>query len=155
MIDAIGGSERNGVRPGIVPSEDDLFWPAAMREVQTGVLRSAQIAAVVIIAWAMVGWAVVLTALILGVGALATLNGLGITMWLMPLFWWSLSGVWALRVFTVRRYRYFSNSPDSTRKAIERIGRRKTEHLYWAVGFWAAGVLAVFCALVYTLSGYN
>ena len=155
MVDAIGSPERNGVRPGIVPSEEDLYWPAAMREVQTGLLRSVQIAAALIIAWALVGWTVVLTGLIMRVGAFAALNGLGIAMWLLPLVWWSLSGIWALRVYTVRRYRYFSNSPDSTRKAIERIGRRKAEHLYWAAGFWAAGVLATLCALVYSLSGTN
>jgi ABC-type spermidine/putrescine transport system permease subunit I len=83
------------------------------------------------------------------------LDGVGVVIWLMPLFWWSMAAVWGIRVFTVRRYRYFSNSPDSTRKAIERIGRRKAEHLYWAVGFWAAGVLTTLCALIYTLNGTN
>jgi hypothetical protein len=64
----------------------------------------------------------------------------------MPLLLWAAAFLWSVRVFGIRRYRYFANSPDSARQAIVRIGRRKADQLFWAAGFWAAGILTVVVA---------
>ena len=150
--DALSGADRNGLRPGTVPTEDELFWPAAMRKVQTGLVTSTQSAAKALLSWALVGWTVVVVALISGVVGRTDSDSIGLVIWLLPLGWWTLTAVWALRVFTIRRYRYFSNSPDSAHKAIERLTRKKTEHMYWATGLWAAGMISLICAIIYETS---
>jgi hypothetical protein len=149
LPNSIPPGELSGPKAGSMPTDDDLFWPEAMREVQAGMMRSAQTAAAWVIAWALVGWTVVVVGLITGAVGRMPPAAISLILWLLPLVWWSLAAIWALRVFSVRRYRYFANSPDSAHKAIMRIGRKKTEHLYWAGGLWAAGVLSLLCAVVY------
>jgi hypothetical protein len=148
-INSIGSGENLETRQGAIPTEDDLFWPAAMRDIQIGLVRSSQTAAVGVLIAALIGWATVVVGLVAGMVAHTEPVAVCLTMWLLPLAFWSLAVIWTLRVFSVRRYRYFANSPDSTQKAVERIGRKKMEHLYWAVGFWVAGVLSLICALIY------
>ena len=149
MPNSIPPNELKGPRAGSMPTDDDLFWPEAMREVQAGVMRSSQTAAAWVIAWSLVGWTVVAVGLITGTIGRTPPVAISLTLWLLPPVWWSLAAIWALRVFSVRRYRYFANSPDSAHKAILRIGRKKTRHLYWAGGLWAAGVLSLLGAVVY------
>jgi hypothetical protein len=140
------GGAVNGVRPGSIPTEDDLYWVGAMREVFVDSMRAGQYAALAVLACALAGWVLVAAAMIFR-GAPSTMVGL--IVWLLPPFWWSGSIAWALRVFSLRRYRYFANSPDSARKAIVRIARRKADQLFWAIACWVAGVVAFVCALLH------
>ncbi len=128
-------------RQGQIPSEDDLFWPEAMRQIQLGMMQSAHWAATGLLALNLVAWTLVVGALLFGD------IGEDLIFWLIPVFLWTLSSVGALRVYTVRRYRYFANSPDSTQQAVTRIARRKIQHLYWSIGLWAFGVLFLILAL--------
>lgn len=128
-------------RSGQIPSDDDLFWPEAMRRVQLGMLQSAHWAATGVLALSLVSWTLVTAALLFGE------IGEGILLWMLPLVLWTLSAVGALRVFTVRRYRYFANSPDSTQQAVTRIARKKIQQLYWSIGLWAFGVLFLLVAM--------
>ncbi|HEX9750944.1 MAG TPA: hypothetical protein VGB22_06655 [candidate division Zixibacteria bacterium] len=138
-------------KPASVPTQDDLYWLEAMRQIRTGVMRSAEVAALGVLAWSVLGWLAVVLGLIFGPLALSGATAARVIMWLSPMIWWALSGLWALRVLLVRRYRYFANSPDSSRRAIERITRRKIEDLYWAIGLWAAGVISLLCAICLAL----
>jgi len=133
------------VRPGLVPTEDDLFWVAAMREVIAGATRSSQWAALAIGAASLFGLTALLLARILS-GPQGILTQI---LWIMPLLLWSASLVWSARVFGIRRYRYFANSPDSSRQAIVRIARRKADQLYWVTGFWVAGMITAVVALIH------
>jgi hypothetical protein len=135
----------NGVKPGLIPAEDDLYWMGAMREVFVGSMQAGQRAALAVLACALVGWTVVVAALAFR-GAPSTV--VGVVVWLLPLFWWTGSITWALRVYSLRRYRYFANSPDSSRNAIVRIARRQADQLFWAIACWVAGVIALACALL-------
>lgn len=134
-------------RVGQVPSDDDLYWPAAMRQVQVDIMSAAHKAAHGVLALDVIGWLLVSLALFFGISGRGT-GVLAVAVWLLPLVFWSLSALWALRVFTVRRYRYFANSPDSTREAVMRIARKKTQHLYWSIGLWAVGVASFIVAVV-------
>jgi hypothetical protein len=133
------------VRPGLVPTEDDHFWVAAMRDVIAGATRSSQWAALAIGAASLFGLTALLATRIL-VGPPGILTQV---LWIVPLLLWSASLVWSARVFGIRRYRFFANSPDSSRQAIIRIARRKADQLYWATGFWAAGMLTAVIALIH------
>lgn len=126
-------------RHGQIPTEDDLFWPQAMRQIQLGMMQSAERAATGVVALSLFSWLLVSAALIFG--ALAG------DMWLLSLLFWTFSAVVALRVFIVRRYRYFANSPDSTQQAVMRIARKKIQHLCWSIGLWVFGVLFLVLAL--------
>ncbi len=128
-------------RTGQIPSEDDLFWPEAMRQVQLGMLQSAHWAATGVLVLSFVSWSLVTGALLFGD------VGEHLVFWLIPMIAWTLSAIGALRVFTVRRYRYFANSPDSTQQAVARIARKKIQQLYWSIGLWAFGVLFLILAL--------
>lgn len=129
-------------RQGEIPTDEDLFWPQAMRQVQLGMLASAHTAAGGLLALSLVAWALVVAALLYGA------VGEELVLWLVPLGLWSLSAIGALRVFIVRRYRYFANSPDSTRQAVARIARKKIQQLYAAIALWAFGVLFLLLALL-------
>lgn len=131
---------RNG-RAGQIPTDEDLFWPDAMRQVQLGMLQSAHWAATCLLALILVSWAVVCAALLFGE------VGEEFVFWVIPMILWTLAAIGALRVFTVRRYRYFANSPDSTQQAVTRIARKKLQQLYWSTGLWAFGVLFLVLAL--------
>jgi hypothetical protein len=132
-------------RQGQIPGDDDLFWPQAMRRVKLGMLADALWAATVVVVLDLIGWALVAGALLFA--------AVGEAAWfVLPLVFWTASILWALRVFTVRRYRYFANSPDSTQQAVARIARKKTQHLYWAIALWAAGAAALLLALVFELT---
>jgi hypothetical protein len=128
-------------RHGQTPTEDDLFWPEAMRQVQLGMLQSTHWAAAGVLALSLVSWTLVTGAVIFGEA------GEEIVFWIIPIILWTLSAIGALRVFTARRYRYFANSPDSTRQAVTRIARKKIQQLYLATGLWAIGVLFMVLAL--------
>lgn len=139
------GGDPNGLKPGLVPTDDDLYWVGAMREVFAGSMRTGQQAALGVLVCSLACWMLVAAALIFGYGPA---HATGVIVWLLPVMWWTGSIVWALRVFSLRRYRYFSNSPDSSQKAIVRIARRQADQLFWAIACWAAGVLAFVCALL-------
>ncbi len=132
---------RNG-RCGQIPTEEDLFWPEAMRQVQLGMLHSTHWAATGLLALNLVAWTVVCAAMLFGD------VDESLVFLLIPLVIWTASAVGALRVFTVRRYRYFANSPDSTQQAITRIARKKLQQLYWSIAFWILGVLFLVVALL-------
>lgn len=132
---------RNG-RQGQTPTDDDLFWPEAMRQVQLGMLHSTHWAAFGVLALSLVSWTLVTGAVIFGEA------GEDIVLWVAPLILWTLSAIGSLRVFTARRYRYFANSPDSTRQAVTRIARKKIQQLSWAIGLWALGVVFMILALL-------
>ena len=129
-------------RNGQMPTEDDLFWPEAMRQVQYGMIQSAHWAAAGVLALSLVSWALVTGAIIFGEA------GEDVIFWIVPIVLFTLSAIGALRVFTARRYRYFANSPDSTRQAVTRIARKKIQQLYWSIGLWSFGVLFLIVALL-------
>ena len=144
------GGDLNGLKPGFVPTDDDLYWIGAMREVFAGAMRTGQQAAMAVLICALGGWLLVAASLTFGDKPVSTI---GMIVWLLPIAWWTGSIAWALRVFSLRRYRYFSNSPDSARKAIVRIARRQADQLFWAIACWVAGVMAFVCALLRDLIG--
>lgn len=129
-------------RIGHTPTEDDLFWPEAMRQVQLGMLHSAHWAATGVLALSLVSWTLVAGAVIFGEA------GEQVVFWIIPIILWTLSAIGALRVFTARKYRYFANSPDSTQQAVTRIARKKIQQLYWSMGLWAFGVLFMILAMI-------
>jgi hypothetical protein len=139
------GGESSGIRPGSVPTDDDLYWIGAMREVFAGSMRTGQQAALAVLGCALAGWMLVAASMVFGK---RPATPIGLVVWLLPIVWWTGSITWALRVFSLRRYRYFSNSPDSARKAIVRIAHRQADQLFWAIACWVAGVLAFICAVL-------
>jgi hypothetical protein len=108
-----------------------------------------------VIITALAGWILVAAALAFDAAPGLWKSGTGAVVWMIPLIAWSGAIFWSLRVFSVRRYRYFSNSPDSARQAIVRIARRKNRALHWAVGCWVGGVVMFLCALVYGYLGHS
>ena len=144
------GGDPNGHKHGFVPTGDDLYWVGAMREVFSGSMRTGQQAALAVLVCALAGWLLIAAAMTFGN---RPTNAIGMIVWLLPVLWWTGSITWALRVFSLRRYRYFSNSPDSAQKAIGRIARRQADQLFWAIACWVAGVFAFVCALLRDLIG--
>lgn len=142
-----GGVDLKAGRDGFLPSDDDLFWLAAMRQVQMQAILATHWAAVGVLAASLAGWFVVTIGLVY-----AAIHGpaqaASFEFMIVPLILWSASIAMALRVFSLRRYRYFANSPDSAQQAITRIARKKSRHLHWAVGLWVAGALVLIVALI-------
>ena len=138
----------NGIPTGEIPTDEDRYWLGAMRLVVVESMRSAQVAAIGVLIASLVGWVIAAAALVLGYVPKAPL---ALVMWLLPLGWWTIAMAWALRVFSLRRYRYFANSPDSAHKAVMRISRRKADQLFWGIACWVAGVVAFSVAITYQL----
>ncbi len=152
LTKASGG---NHAKPGFVPTDDDLYWIGTMRTVVVDTIRTGHTAAMLVIIAALAGWILVATALAFDAAPGIWKSSTVVLIWMIPLVAWSVAIFYALRVFSVRRYRYFSNSPDSARQAIVRIARRKNRALHWAIGFWAGGVMMFLIALLYGFMGSN
>jgi hypothetical protein len=142
----IAGS--NNIPHGQVPTDDDLYWVGAMRQVFVDSLRTMHLSALAMFAASIIGWTIVICALIY---ADAFDDVPSLVIGLLPLAAWSVSSVWSLRVLSIRRYRYFANSPDSARQAIMRIARRKKRQLTETIIIWCIGIVAFMAALAYHL----
>ncbi|GAB4327947.1 MAG: hypothetical protein Kow0074_23580 [Candidatus Zixiibacteriota bacterium] len=142
----IAGS--NNVQHGQIPSDDDLYWVGAMRQVLVDSLSAMHVGALAVFTAALAGWIIIMLALIFSDPARDLPS---LVVGVVPMLAWSLSALWSLRVLSVRRYRYFANSPDSARQAIVRIARRKKRHLTGAIVFWCAGIVAFLVTLAYQL----
>ena len=148
-------STGNHVKPGFVPTDDDLYWIGTMRSVIVDTIRTGHTAALMVVITSLAGWILVAAALAFDAAPGLWKSGTGAVVWMIPLIAWSGSIFFALRVFSVRRYSYFSNSPDSARQAIVRIARRKNRALHWAIGCWVAGVVTFLIAILYGFLGSN
>ena len=124
-----------------------------MRTVIVDTMRTGHTAALMVLVTALAGWILVAAALAFDAAPGLWQSSVGFLIWMLPLISWSGAIFLALRVFSVRRYRYFSNSPDSARQAIVRIARRKNRALHWAIGFWLAGAVLFLCALIFGYFG--
>ena len=153
LLHTVGTS--NHVKPGFVPTDDDLYWIGTMRTVIVDTMRTGHTAALMVVITALTGWILVAAALAFDAAPGLWKSGIGAVVWMIPLIAWSGAIFCALRVFSVRRYRYFSNSPDSARQAIVRIARRKNRALHWAIGLWVAGVVTFLFALIYGYLGHS
>lgn len=141
------GLDLKSGRDGSLPTDDDLFWLAAMRQVQMQSITASHWAAAGVLAASLAGWFVVTIGLVYA-AIHGTAQAASVKFMIVPLVLWSLSIVLSLRVFSLRRYRYFANSPDSAQQAITRIARKKSRHLHWAIGLWAAGAVVLIVALI-------
>ncbi len=133
----------SAARPGFPPTREDVFWVDTMRQVLFDSMTGMQKAAMLIcwlggvgllgyLAWLLSPW--------------CAIHSDGYSMRLLvlsPVVFWTLAVFHGALVFLVRRYRYFANSPDSSRLAFRRINRRKRRYLYRAFALWFLGVLAV------------
>jgi hypothetical protein len=139
---AITPPDNGDARPGFPPTREDLFWVDAMRRVlfdsMAGMHRAATIVTIFAgaglfgyLGWLVSPWA----AAVRGGYALRLIA-------LVPAILWAVAAYFGLLTFLVRRYRFFANSPDSSRLAFRRIARKKAQHLFRAYVFWFAGVVA-------------
>jgi hypothetical protein len=142
-------STGNHAKPGFVPTDDDLYWISTMRAVVVDTMRAGHTAALMVVIAALVGWVLVAGALAFDAAPGLWNSSTGVIIWILPLAAWTSAMFFALRVFSIRRYRYFSNSPDSARQAIVRIARRKNRALHWALAFWLGGVVLFLLALLF------
>jgi len=137
-------TDANDTRPGFPPTREDQFWVGAMRQVVVDSMSGIHHAAMIV-------------TLLSGIGLLGYLVWL---LWLLtsertahsaikslcillPAVLWLASVLFGTMALLIRRYRYFANSPDSSRLAFRRINRRKASYLNRALVCWTAGVLAV------------
>jgi len=146
---AITAPDNGDARPGYPPTREDLFWVDAMRRIlfdsMSGMHRAATIIAV-----------------LAGAGLLGYLGWL-LSPWmnivrssythrlvaLLPAILWAVALYYGSSVFLVRRYRFFANSPDSSRLAFRRLVRTKARHLFRAFVFWFAGVAALIVFMLF------
>jgi len=142
-------SDNCDVRPGFPPTRGDMFWLEAMRRVVFDSMAGLQHAATVLTALSGVGLLGYL-AWLLSPWSKTSMNGAaGKLLALVPAVMWTMATCFGALVFLVRRYRFFANSPDSSRLAFRRITRKKARYLYRAFAFWLAGVLAVLLIAIY------
>jgi len=80
------GGDHNGLKAGHVPTDDDLYWIGAMREVFTGAMRTGQQAALAVLVCALAGWLLVVASLTFGN---KPSTAIGMIVWLLPLVWWT------------------------------------------------------------------
>ncbi len=136
------------IRQGYPPTREDLFWVETMRQIYADSMTQAHQVALIFL-------------ILSGVGIL------GVLFWLMaggkyddhlfrhwlsvvgPCLLWGVSSVYGLRTFLIRRYRYFANSPDSSRLAFKRIVRRKIRNAIWSFIFWLAGAAVLLMGILF------
>jgi hypothetical protein len=145
----ITSPDNSDARPGYPPTREDLFWVDAMRRVlfdsMSGMHRAATIVTVLAGAGLLgyLGW-------LLSPWALRPEYGYGLRLAvLVPLVLWAAAVYCGSMVFLVRRYRFFANSPDSSRLAFRRITRKKSTHLTRAYIFWLAGIVATMAVALF------
>jgi len=147
-------SDTDDVRPGFPPTREDLFWLEAMRRVLFDSLAGMERAAAMLTALSGVGLLGYLGWLLSPWSALRLAGAVNRAIALLPAVLWAAAIFFGAMVFLVRRYRFFANSPDSSRLAFRRITRKKGKYLYRALAFWFAGVLAVLVvSILYAMAG--
>jgi len=140
---AVNPTDNNDARPGYPPTREDTFWVEAMRRVLFDSMAGMERAATIISLLSGVGLLGYLGWLLSPWGAGRAHGILGRVVVLVPAVLWAGAVFYGVSAFLVRRYRYFANSPDSSRLAFRRINRRKASYLNRAFVFWFAGVVAV------------
>ena len=145
----VSPADNNDARPGFPPTREDLFWVETMRRLVVDSMSGLHRAAVLMTVLsgggllAYLGW-------LLSPWVTVTARGsVGRILLLAPAILWALAVLYGAAVLLLRRYRYFANSPDSSRLAFQRINRRKEAFLFRAFVLWAAGVAAVLVVAIF------
>ena len=146
---AVTPMDNNDARPGFPPTREDLFWVEAMRQLLIDSMSGIHRAAAIITILAGVGLLAYLGWLLSPWVATRAQGVTGRIVILAPAVLWVVAVFYGMLVFLMRRYRYFANSPDSSRLAFQRINRKKASYLFRAFTFWAVGVLAVLAVVVF------
>ncbi len=145
---SLAASETDNIRQGFPPTREDLFWVETMRQVYTDSMTRAHHVATLMLILAGAGTlGILFWSLISGAVARSRTTWQWIPI-IVPCVLWGVSSVYGLRTFLIRRYRYFANSPDSSRLAFKRIVRRKIRNAVWSFVFWLAGVGALLIAML-------
>lgn len=138
-----GPVDNNDARPGFPPTREDVFWVEAMRQLLVDSMSGLHRAAAIITALSGLGLLAYLGWLLAPWNAAISRGMTARLIPLVPAVLWAVAIYYGISVFLMRRYRYFANSPDSSRLAFQRLNRRKARYLFRAFAFWAAGVAMV------------
>ncbi len=137
----------NDDRPGYPPTREDLFWVGAMRQVVVDSMSGVHHAALVLTVLAGSGVLGYLVWLLWLVSVRPHPGPARLVFVSLPVVLWSAAVFFGVLALLIRRYRYFANSPDSSRRAFQRINRRKARYLIRAFICWFAGVVVILAAV--------
>ncbi|MFC1475689.1 hypothetical protein ACFLQW_01650 [Candidatus Zixiibacteriota bacterium] len=141
--------DNNDARPGYPPTREDLFWVETMRQLLVDSMSGIHRAATIITTISGVGLLTYLGWLFSPWVTTPAQGLIGRIIILAPAILWAVAVFYGMLVFLMRRYRYFANSPDSSRLAFQRINRKKASYLFRAFTLWAIGVLAVLLLAIF------
>jgi hypothetical protein len=131
---------------------EEEFWMEKMRQVAADSIKSVEEAAK-----QLVGMITVMEGIYAAVLAFSGIKEvpkgsiIGVAFYALPIALWLVSLFFALRVFKSRRYRYYSNSPDSASETFQKIADFKYKNLNAAYAFICISFLVALGGIMYWL----
>ena len=137
---------------GITLSSDDKFWLKQMQELTASSVKSIEEAGKQIIGMITVMQGIYAAVLAFsGIKEIPKANILVALAYILPIFLWLISLFFALRVFMTRKYRYYSNSPDSSKETFQKIADFKHKNLNLAYIFLCVSFVVASMGILYWL----
>jgi len=140
------------VEVGTPLTSEDEFWIEKMLELSANSIRSIEEAGKQII-----GMITVMQGIYAAVLAFSGIKEIpkgsipAAIFYISPVFLWLISLFFALRVFKTKRYRYFSNSPDSSKNTFKAIVDFKQKNLNIAYSFLTISFAIAALGIIYWL----
>ena len=122
--------KKEKVEEGTPLTPEEEFWMEKMREMTAASIKSVEEAGKQLIAMITVMEGIYAAVLAFsGIKELPKANIPAALFYISPIFLWLISLFFALRIFKSRRYRYYSNSPDSAKETFHQIAAFKYQNL--------------------------
>ena len=148
------------IEEGIPITPEEEFWMGKMREMTAASIKSVEEAGKQLIAMITVMEGIYAAVLAFsGIKELPKANIPAALFYISPIFLWLTSLFFALRIFKSRRYRYYSNSPDSAKETFQKIASFKYRNLnlayfFLCFSFIVAGIGIVYWLYIGSTSGF-
>lgn len=140
------------IEEGMLITEEEEFWIKRMREVASDSIKSIEEAGKQLIGIITVMEGIYAAVLAFsGIKVIPKGNMLAAVIYISPVFLWLISLFFALRVFKTQRYHYYSNSPDSSKQAIQKIADFKHKNLNIAYTFLCISFVIAAAGIIYWL----
>ena len=140
------------IEEGIPLTPEEEFWMGKMREMTAASIKSVEEAGKQLIAMITVMEGIYAAVLAFsGIKELPKANIPAALFYISPIFLWLISLFFALRIFKSRKYRYYSNSPDSAKETFHQIAAFKYRNLNLSYFFLCLSFVVAGAGIVYWL----
>lgn len=140
------------IEEGLPLTQEEEFWMGKMRDVAADSIKSVEDAGKQIAGMITVLQGVYAAVLAFsGIKEIPKANLIAAIFYISPIFLWLISLFFALRIFKTEKYRYYENSPDSSKETFRQIVDHKQKNLDRAYFFLCVSFVVAASGILYWL----